>query len=106
MNNEKCCGFIVYKLDDDGQKYLLLYQKETGTWSFPKGHMMPGETEMQTALRELYEETGLVADPVCGFRKEYSYISGNGNEKNVVLFLTEYWGDANEFTGSIDAKTV
>ena len=93
MSNEKCCGFIVYKLDDDGQKYLLLYQRETETWSFPKGHMMPGETEMQTALRELYEETGLVADPVCGFRKEYSYISGNGNEKNVVLFLTEYWGD-------------
>ena len=93
MSNEKCCGFIVYKLDDDGQKYLLLYQRETGTWSFPKGHMNPGETEMQTALRELYEETGLVADPVCGFRKEYSYTSGNGNKKDVVLFLTEYWGD-------------
>lgn len=92
-NIEKCCGFIVYKLDDDGQKYLLLYQKESKTWSFPKGHCEPGETELQTAMRELYEETGLVGDPVCGFRKEYSYTTPSGSEKNVTLFLTEYWDD-------------
>ncbi len=90
---EKCCGFIVYRLDDDGQKYLLLYQKESKTWSFPKGHMEPCETEMQTALRELYEETGIVADPVPGFRKELTYPTGENRFKNVVLFLTELGGD-------------
>ena len=100
MNKEKCCGFIVYKLDDDGQKYLMLYQKETGTWSFPKGHMLPGETEMQTALRELYEETGLVANPVCGFRKEYSYETP-GEMKSALFFFSPSIGMTRLLSGTI-----
>ena len=75
MKKIKSCGFIVYKLDDEGQKYLLLHQTKSGTWSFPKGRMEAGEDELQTAMRELYEETGLVADPVPGFREEYTYLS-------------------------------
>lgn len=91
---EKCCGFIVYKLDDDGQKYLLVKEaSEPHPWGFPKGHMEPGETELQTALRELYEETGIVADPVLGFREELTYPIGENREKNVVLFLTELLED-------------
>ena len=89
MKKIKSCGFIVYKLDDEGQKYLLLHQTKSGTWSFPKGRMEAGEDELQTALRELYEETGLVADPVPGFREEYTYLSDPDTEKTVVLFLTE-----------------
>lgn len=34
---------------------------ETPSWSFPGGHLEAGETPVQAALRELAEETGVVA---------------------------------------------
>lgn len=33
-------------------------------WDLPKGHVDPGETDLQCALRELHEETGIPADAV------------------------------------------
>ena len=39
--------------------YFLLIQHNSGHWSFPKGHPEAGETEMETARRELREETGI-----------------------------------------------
>jgi bis(5'-nucleosidyl)-tetraphosphatase len=53
----KKCGIIVY--DTDAKKYLLVYGKKSHKWGFPKGHMEPMETEEETALRELKEETGI-----------------------------------------------
>ncbi len=31
-------------------------------WSFPKGHLEAGETAEQAAIREVFEETGVIAD--------------------------------------------
>jgi ADP-ribose pyrophosphatase YjhB (NUDIX family) len=42
------------------QKILLVKGKITGKWSFPKGHPKEGETEVECAAREIYEETGLI----------------------------------------------
>ena len=53
---EKSCGVILF----NGQEVLLLQHpdsKNKGHWDFPKGHIENGETEPQTALRELAEET-------------------------------------------------
>lgn len=46
-----------------GDKYLLLKGRSTGVWSFSKGHpeVPDNETPLRTAVRETYEETGLVA---------------------------------------------
>jgi 8-oxo-dGTP pyrophosphatase MutT (NUDIX family) len=52
----KKCGIIVR---DHSQKYLLVYGKKSGKWGFPKGHQEEGESEEETALRELKEETGI-----------------------------------------------
>ena len=61
---EKSCGFVLF----NEQKVLLLQyatgQKEgdsdlQGHWDFPKGHVDKGETEIETAIRELDEETGI-----------------------------------------------
>jgi 8-oxo-dGTP pyrophosphatase MutT (NUDIX family) len=41
------------------RQVLLVQGAETGKWSFPKGHLEKGESPIQTALREFYEETGL-----------------------------------------------
>jgi 8-oxo-dGTP pyrophosphatase MutT (NUDIX family) len=38
--------------------------KPEGTWALPKGLIGPGETAEQTALREVFEETGVQARPV------------------------------------------
>lgn len=38
---------------------VLLLQKPGGYWETPGGHLEPGESPLQAALRELYEETGL-----------------------------------------------
>ena len=40
------------------RQYLLIYQAK-GYWSFPKGHKELSESNLQTARRELFEETGI-----------------------------------------------
>ena len=42
---QKSCGAIIYRKINDNIEYLLLLQKKSQTWSFPKGHMEYGETE-------------------------------------------------------------
>ena len=51
------CGIIIYNMDT--KKYLLVYGKKSQKWGFPKGHMEKGESEEETARRELFEETGI-----------------------------------------------
>jgi 8-oxo-dGTP pyrophosphatase MutT (NUDIX family) len=43
-----------------GNKVLLVKGRNSGKWSFPKGHAKQGETEFEAAKRETLEETGLV----------------------------------------------
>ena len=59
MRHEKSCGGLIYREHDGETQLLLLKHRCGGHWSFPKGHMEAGETEMETALREIREETGL-----------------------------------------------
>lgn len=58
---EQSCGVLAYRVNDGQREFLLVYETCSQCWSLPKGHMEAGETEEQTALRELYEETGLTA---------------------------------------------
>ena len=57
MNNlekEKSCGCIII---ENGK--VLLIQQTKGHWGFPKGHVEAFETESETAIREVKEETNL-----------------------------------------------
>ena len=91
---EKSCGAILYRVRADGViEYLVLYQHRSGTWSVPKGHIAAGETERETALREIYEETGLRVSLIDGFRRELSYTVSAKASKNVVIFLAEARGE-------------
>jgi 8-oxo-dGTP pyrophosphatase MutT (NUDIX family) len=40
-------------------KYLMVKGRESGKYSFPKGHIEPHETPIECVIRELYEETGI-----------------------------------------------
>ena len=63
MKKEKSCGCIVF---NDGKVLLVRHNK--GHWDFPKGHVEPGETEEQTAKREVKEETNIDVEINTNFR--------------------------------------
>ena len=88
---EKSCGAVVYTVEDGVIKYLLVEEK-SGCLSFPKGHMEEGETEIETALREIKEETDLEVQLCTDFRavEQYDLSEKPGVTKQVVYFLAEY----------------
>lgn len=90
MKQEKSCGAVVFTCIDGEIKYVLA-QALGGHYGFPKGHMEPGETEEETALREIYEEVNLRPELIPGFRavSEY-YIPEADSHKQVIFFLAEY----------------
>ncbi len=45
----------------NAQGDVLLLKHKSGSWVFPKGHIEPGETPLEAALREVEEEGGVVA---------------------------------------------
>ena len=59
MKRERSCGVIVFHQDTDGAIQFLLVQGYGNYWGFPKGRSESNETSLQTALRELQEETGI-----------------------------------------------
>lgn len=94
MNYEYSCGAVVFTRVDGVPHYVLVRAKDQpeGCHGFPKGHMEAGETEKQTALREVYEETGLRVHLLEGFRAvtEYALPYPPDTRKQVTFFLAEY----------------
>lgn len=90
---EKSCGAVVYCQKDNDIKYLLVCE-HSGFWVFPKGHMEAGESEQETALREIKEETGLDVALVDGFwTKDEHNLAREGRPntiKQTIYFLAEY----------------
>ena len=86
---ERSAGAVVFRESPNGRVYLLL--QNAGRWDFPKGGVEKGESELETVLREVKEETGLGdLRVVQGFRKviEYFYRRDHKNiHKEVVYFL-------------------
>ena len=85
MKQEKSCGAIIANPTDSNQ-ILLIQHKNGKHWAFPKGHMEPGETEEQTALREIREETGLSVSLDTDFRTIVTYSPKEQVMKDVVYF--------------------
>ena len=91
MIHEKSCGAIVF-VKNRVTKYLLL-QYKAGHWDFVKGINELNESEKETALRELTEETGIKKARFVGdFREEIHYYfrrKGRLVFKKVAYFLIE-----------------
>ena len=87
INAEVICTDGKYKIENDELKFLLVHQNNSH-FSFPKGHMEDGETEVETALREIKEETNLDVDIDTNFRFKISYIIESKNKmKDAVYFV-------------------
>jgi bis(5'-nucleosidyl)-tetraphosphatase len=96
MQQVKSCGFILFKGDrTDPQKSFLL-MKHRDRYDLPKGHVEPGESDLECALREMTEETGIPASAVTiesdfQFRSVYhpKYARYNNEviEKTLIIFL-------------------
>lgn len=73
------------------QKEYLLLKYGLGHWEFVKGHIEQGETEKETILRELEEETGITdAEIIEGFSEKYDYFfisRGKKVHKFVICYL-------------------
>lgn len=85
---EKSAGAVVF-YPSIPVEYLLLF---SSFWEFPKGLIDPGESEIEAALREVREETGLEVEFEEGFRNITTYFkrrheTGALVKKTVVYFL-------------------
>lgn len=90
---EHSAGVVAFTRQGGELRYAII-QSIHGHHGFPKGHMEPGETEQQTALRETLEETGLRARLIPGFRtvELYPLPKRKNRYKQVVYYLGEFKG--------------
>ncbi|MBU6997294.1 MAG: NUDIX domain-containing protein [Theionarchaea archaeon] len=82
---EESCGAVIYF----NSEFLLLHY-ESGHWGFPKGNRERGETRIETATREIEEETGLRNVEFTDFEKEIDYFYKRDEKlvyKTVTYFL-------------------
>lgn len=87
-------GFIVYRNTKDGPKFLVMYHRGT-YWNFPKGGIEKGERSIDTAYRELEEETGLTKKDLRfrrGFKAHEYFdmkVGKNKISRVVILYLAQ-----------------
>jgi len=98
MPKEKSAGAIVFRMENSKPLYLLLHYPSAAKtkreyWDLPKGHIEKGESEEETVLREVKEETGLGDIKLFdGFREEIRYwfqFGGQKISKTVSFYLAQ-----------------
>jgi len=89
---EKSVGLVTWRHTPQGRVFLLLHYPG-GHWDFPKGHVDKGESEQQTALRELLEETQISDARILeSFRTSMSYFfhrNGRTVRKEVAYYMAQ-----------------
>ena len=88
----KSCGAIIVRRGMFRRYYLVIRHVNGGHWGFPKGHVDGDESEMETARREVFEETGINPDLLDGFYERTYYVTPRGRKKEVVYFLARNQG--------------
>lgn len=100
MQYEKSCGAIVYRKHHGNIELLLIKNINGGHWSFPKGHVEDSETEQETAIREIQEETGIAVELDDSFRESITYSPKKDVMKDVIYFLAK--ATTYEYTAQIE----
>ena len=89
MKFEKSCGAVIYREYKGNIQYLIISHQGDGHWCFPKGHEEKKETEEETAIREIREETGLKVKLSPSFRTQVRYSPKENVSKEVIFFLAK-----------------
>lgn len=98
LKKDRSIGVIIYHMKNGEPEFLIIRHRQ-GHWSFAKGHKEKDESDFQTALRELKEETGIkdanfISDKI-ELSEKYSFNSANKQrvEKSVDYFIAEVPSD-------------
>lgn len=81
---EKSFGAVII---NEYQEFLLIKHRFGEHWDFPKGHKENDETDKETVLREVMEETGLLITIIEGFKEKSRYSPREGTEKTVTFYM-------------------
>lgn len=87
MKKEKSCGAVLYRYHEGKRQFLLIHQLHGDFIGFPKGHQENGESDIQTAARETYEETHIRSFLYEDIKTSIRYFIKDEVEKEVVLYL-------------------
>ena len=101
--NDELLKFAVIIAKTNG-KYVFCKHKERNTLEVPGGHREPGETILETARRELYEETGAVdfdISPICVYSVAPAD-SLDGTESFGMLYYADIRAFENELHSEIE----
>lgn len=99
---ESSSGAIVYRYIKGIVRFLLIQNKGSKSWGFPKGHLEMGETRADAARREVLEETSINVKIHLGFEGVSEYTLSNGVEKRVSIFV----GTTEDKTTKIQYKEI
>jgi 8-oxo-dGTP pyrophosphatase MutT (NUDIX family) len=94
-----CSGFIILSPQNDK---TILVKTHMGNFSFPKGKRKKSETYMETALRELKEETGLTEDDIIIKKDQYFDEKSYKGNPSVRYFIANAKKSDDVMTFSLD----
>jgi 8-oxo-dGTP pyrophosphatase MutT (NUDIX family) len=77
-------GTVVFRRTSEGPLFLIISSSDGRHWVLPTGHIDPGESPENAALRELVEEAGILGR-IVGFLSEQRFSTPRGN------FVTHYF---------------
>ena len=89
-------GGVVVRSDGGGHRFLLVQSsRDPSHWVLPKGHIDPGETAEEAAVREVREEAGVVGEIVSELGVDSYSLSGSLPEEEVraLYFLMRFAGE-------------
>lgn len=93
MVTEYASGAVVYQVKNQKVQYLLLQSATDDFWGLPKGHVEPNENLIETAVREILEETDLNTEIDSDFHQRVEYNMKNGHHKVVDFFVSKVPSD-------------
>jgi 8-oxo-dGTP pyrophosphatase MutT (NUDIX family) len=106
MSSERSAGGVVVR----GEQALVIVPCRRAAdgsrvLGLPKGHIDPGETSLQAAVREVREETGVEAEPVLELGEVRYWYRRRGGPvpKSVVFYLMRYCsGDTEDHDDEVE----
>jgi diadenosine hexaphosphate hydrolase (ATP-forming) len=93
---EVSAGGVVFRRKN-GRTEILLIEDRYSRWTLPKGKREKGETNEETALREIREETGVsgrILRPLTSVHYRYFHPDHGDVEKEVHYYLVEATSEA------------